>query len=98
MGAYIVGMITGTVCLVVSLCYLGAMGQVQVRLATGAAITGLVVLLVCTLMAAVSARGKKAPAKPTPAKAEPERPPEPGAEPKPEPDDEAVELPGIDEA
>ena len=84
MGAYIVGMIAGTVCLVVSLCYLGSLEQVQVPLAVSTTIVGAVVLLISTALVAVSARGKKAPAKEPPA--------------KPEQDDEGIELPSIDDA
>jgi len=94
MAAYIVGIISGTVCLVVSLCYLGAMGEVRVPLAVATTIVGLAVVLLNTALVAAAARGKKAPAKP--AAAEPASKPEP--EPEPQPDDEEVELPGIDEA
>ena len=88
MGAYIVGMIAGTVCLVVSLCYLGSLDQVQVPLAVSTTIVGAVVLLISTALVAISARGKQAPAKEPPVKPAP----------KAEQDDEGIELPSIDDA
>lgn len=83
MGAYIVGMITGTVCLVVSLCYLGHLGQVQVPLAIGTGIVGAVVLLLCTVLVARASGGPARKA----------RPKESAAEPEPEP----VEMPSMDD-
>ncbi|NLX57887.1 MAG: hypothetical protein GXY74_02225 [Phycisphaerae bacterium] len=90
MGAYIVGMIVGTVCIVSSLCYLGAQGHLEVELAIGAAVVGGLVLIVSTVLTAYAARGPKAP---KPAKAGPAEP-----APAPQPADDEIELPGIDES